>query len=153
VGEVPAAGSRGDRRVDDQQRDQRRERLASERDRAVEALEVDEAQQPVAAEADDRGERALDELRAHAPEGVVPRLRIPTHSWLPQSGSRRTSMSSRPSDWTRSMIPCSSAWSRIEPWSTVSTRSTSLVSMSNRASTGSLRRPRILNSYFVAAIG
>jgi hypothetical protein len=63
-----------------------------------------------------------------------------------QSGSRRTSRSSRPRDWTRSRIPRSSAWSRTGPCRTVSTRSRSLSSMSNRSRAGSLRRPRIRNS-------
>jgi hypothetical protein len=86
-----------------------------------------------------RGDGEPEDAASHGPAGA-------------QSGSRRTSMSSRPSDWTRSMIPCSSAWSRIGPWRTVSTRSASRSSISNRASTGSLKRPRMRNSYFDAAI-
>ena len=58
-------------------------------------------------------------------------------------GRRRTSISSRPSAWMRSIRPCSSAWSRTGPCSTVSTGSRSLSIPSKLSSSARLTRPLI----------
>jgi hypothetical protein len=58
------------------------------------------------------------------------------------SGSRRTSTSSRPSDWMRSSSPDRAAWSWTGPCSTVATGSTDARMPSNAATSEALRRPR-----------
>ena len=57
------------------------------------------------------------------------------------SSIRRTSISSRPSDWMRSSTPCNSDWSRTAPRMTVSAGLTAALKSANAPQSESLSLP------------
>ena len=112
------------------------------RGRVAEGLVVERLVAHVAGEqAHDREERGQDD--------EDPGDEHPGHRGAPDvagesvgaSGSRRTSISSRPRSATRSSSPWSAAWSVISPCSTVSTGRTSTLRPSNAKAVSSLTRP------------